>query len=96
MARNRPSGAVDTTMGPSSEVASAVAEHALPKGPPGLPVQADVDPWPIVSDPVQAAKEIEAGRLDQALVVLEHVAKTQSLTIVYAAAAARRKLLTGD
>lgn len=75
----------------------AEAVQAVMGDPPrGLPVQdRGVDVWPILTDPAQCAREIEAGAHDAHLDILEHVSKSQAITPVYAAAIARRCLLTG-
>lgn len=85
MARRKADGTADASMGspPVEE------RHA-----PGLPAQSDTNVWPILSEPDRAAEEIAAGKHDTCLVLLEHIAKSQSITVVFAAAGARRRLLT--
>ena len=75
---------------------AASMEPAKPAAP-SLPEQdMQCDPWPIVSDPEVAIAEIAKGVHDAHLDILQHVAKSQSLTSILAACWDRRSILTGS
>jgi hypothetical protein len=86
MARKKPD-TVTADVGQEAPPAATVA---------GYPVQdLGFNVWAVLADPAVCAEEIEAGKHDERLKMLEHVAKSQAITLVFGAAFRRRILLGG-